>query len=99
MLLLVSTAAVPSRVEGQEQGQVREFTVVGNRYAFAPASLTATPTGHDVAVSWTAGGNGSGYRLLAAANGASSNCTSAMGCVRASETCLVNSISRVLASR
>jgi plastocyanin len=33
VLLLVSTAA-------QEQGQVREFTVTGNRYAFSPASFT-----------------------------------------------------------
>ena len=33
VLLLVSAAA-------QDQGQVREFTVTGNRYAFSPASLT-----------------------------------------------------------
>src|SRR5688572_23971698 len=31
---------VPRAVEGQEQGQVREFTVTGNSYAFSPASLT-----------------------------------------------------------
>lgn len=46
--LLVSTAvaqpfdelrAVPSPAEGQDQGQVREFTVSGNRYAFSPASI------------------------------------------------------------
>ena len=33
MLFLVSAAA-------QDQGQVREFTVSGNHYAFSPASLT-----------------------------------------------------------
>ena len=30
----------PSMVEGQEQGQVREFTVSGDHYAFFPSSLT-----------------------------------------------------------
>jgi hypothetical protein len=43
----------------------------------APGSLTAAPFGHDVNLSWTAGANGTGYRLLAAANGANSNCSSA----------------------
>jgi heme/copper-type cytochrome/quinol oxidase subunit 2 len=32
--------AVPSAVEGQDQGQVREFSVSGNHYAFAPVNLT-----------------------------------------------------------
>ena len=48
VVLLVSTAAqpfdalraVPRVVEGQDQGQVREFSVSGNHYAFSPASLT-----------------------------------------------------------
>jgi heme/copper-type cytochrome/quinol oxidase subunit 2 len=47
VLLLVSVAAqpfdglraVPSGVEGQDQGQVREFTVTGDHYAFSPAAL------------------------------------------------------------
>ena len=39
-LFLVSAAAAPRVVEGQDQGQVREFTVSGNHYRFAPASLT-----------------------------------------------------------
>jgi hypothetical protein len=43
----------------------------------APGSLTATPSGHDVNLAWTAGANGTGYALLAAANGTSSNCSSA----------------------
>ena len=33
VLMLVSTTA-------QEQGQVREFTIVGDHYAFAPAEMT-----------------------------------------------------------
>lgn len=48
VLFLVHTAAQPldrlgaglSGVEGQDQGQVREFTVTGDHYAFSPASLT-----------------------------------------------------------
>jgi hypothetical protein len=50
---------------------------ISTRNLLAPGSLTATPSGHNVAVSWTAGSNGSGYKLLAAANGASSNCSAA----------------------
>jgi heme/copper-type cytochrome/quinol oxidase subunit 2 len=61
VLLLVSTAA-------QEQGQVREFTVTGNRYAFSPASLTVgrndlikiTFTAQDIAHSFTV----EGYRIM-----------------------------------
>jgi len=53
----------------------------GNRYAFtalyAPSSLTATPSGHDVGLTWPAGSNGSGYEVLGVNNGTSSNCSSA----------------------
>jgi len=50
---------------------------ISTRNLVAPGSLTATPSGHNVAVSWTAGSNGSGYKLLAVANGMSSNCSAA----------------------
>jgi heme/copper-type cytochrome/quinol oxidase subunit 2 len=76
VLGLVSVAAqpfdglrtVPRAVEGQEQGQVREFTVTGNRYAFSPASLTVgrndlikiTFTAQDMAHSFTV----EGYRIM-----------------------------------
>jgi nitrosocyanin len=43
VLFLVSAAAQPFdglAVEGQDQGQVREFTVSGSHYAFAPVTLT-----------------------------------------------------------
>ena len=44
VLWLVSASAqlgaVPSAVEAQDQGQVREFTVSGNAFAFSPSSLT-----------------------------------------------------------
>jgi len=36
---LVSVAAAPRTLDAQDQGQVREFTVVGDHYAFAPASI------------------------------------------------------------
>ena len=53
----------------------------GNVYAltalYAPSGLTATPSGHDVGLSWSAGTNGNGYSLLGVANGTSSNCSSA----------------------
>jgi len=39
VLFLVNAAASP-RAVNQDQGQVREFTVTGNHYAFSPASLT-----------------------------------------------------------
>ena len=42
VLLLVSTGAVLSGVEGQDQGQVREFTVTGNQHAFSPSSISVS---------------------------------------------------------
>ena len=62
------TQDCPEHVEGQEQGQVREFTVTGNHYAFAPASLTVshndlikiTFTAKDIAHSFTV----EGYRIM-----------------------------------
>jgi cytochrome c oxidase subunit 2 len=61
VLLLVSTAA-------QEQGQVREFTIAGDHYAFSPSSLTVgrndlikiTFTAKDIAHSFTV----EGYRIM-----------------------------------
>ncbi len=47
------------------------------RNLIAPSSLTASPVGHDVSLSWPAGQNGSGYAVLGVANGTSSNCSSA----------------------
>jgi hypothetical protein len=52
-----------------------------NRFAtaalYAPTNLVATPSGHNVALSWTAGTNGTGYAVAGVANGSSSNCTGA----------------------
>ena len=50
---------------------------VSSRNLGAPTGLTGTPSGHNVNLSWTAGTNGNGYAIAAAANGASSNCTAA----------------------
>ena len=48
VLFLVAASAQPldglgaalSNVEGQDQGQARQFTVVGEHYAFSPGTLT-----------------------------------------------------------
>jgi heme/copper-type cytochrome/quinol oxidase subunit 2 len=40
VVFLVSVAAAPNGAGGQDQGQVREFTVSGNAFSFSPASLT-----------------------------------------------------------
>lgn len=42
---------------------------------YAPSGLTASASGHDVALGWTAGQGGSGYAVAGVANAASSNCT------------------------
>lgn len=39
VVLVTTVAAVPSAVEGQE-GAVREFTIVGDHYAYSPATIT-----------------------------------------------------------
>ena len=44
---------------------------------YPPSGLTASPTGHDVGLTWSSGTNGNGYAVLGAANGSSSNCSSA----------------------
>ena len=63
VLFLVSAAAQDSA-----QGQVREFTISGNRYAFSPSTLTVnrndlikiTFTAQDIAHSFTV----EGYRIM-----------------------------------
>jgi plastocyanin len=40
VLWLVSAAAAPRTVEGQEQGATREFAISGNHYAFSPGNIT-----------------------------------------------------------
>ena len=39
-VLFLVNAAASRKAGGQDQGQVREFSVTGNHYAFSPASLT-----------------------------------------------------------
>src|SRR5207249_299056 len=45
---------------------------------YAPSGLTATPSGHDVALAWSAGTNGSGYSINGVSNGTSSDCSAAV---------------------
>ena len=65
---LAASVLLLVRVAAQDQGQVREFTVSGNRYAFSPASLAVnrndlikiTFTAQDIAHSFTL----EGYRVM-----------------------------------
>jgi hypothetical protein len=50
---------------------------VSSRNLGAATGLTGAAAGHNVNLSWTAGANGSGYAIAAAANGTSSNCAAA----------------------
>jgi hypothetical protein len=74
VLAVGATLATSSRASFNGQGNN-----AGNLYAFtalyAPSALTASPSGHNVNLSWTAGTNGSGYAVLGVANGNSSNCS------------------------
>jgi hypothetical protein len=47
------------------------------RSLIAPTGLTATVSGHNVVLGWTAGTGGSGYAITGVANGTSSSCASA----------------------
>lgn len=69
VLLLVSTAAKENAAtQDNSQGQIREFTVVGDRYAFTPSTLTVnkndlvkvTFTAQDIPHSFTV----EGYRIM-----------------------------------
>jgi hypothetical protein len=71
------SAAIATYAQAAFNSSNTASQTISSRNLIAPASLTATPSGHDVALSWPAGSNGSGYQLLAAANGTSNNCTSA----------------------
>ena len=73
LVLLAGTAtAIASFTKTASASQT-----VSSRNLGPPTGLTGTPSGHNLNVSWTAGTNGSGYAIAAAANGTSSNCTAA----------------------
>ena len=50
---------------------------VSTRSLVAPTALTATPSGHNVVLGWTAGSGGSGYAVSGVNNGTSSSCAAA----------------------
>ncbi len=64
VVFLVSVAAAPRPAEGQDLGQAREFTVVGDQYAFTPNAIQVnkndlvkiTFTARDIAHSLTIDG-------------------------------------------
>ena len=61
LALVTAAAAVPSALEAQDQGQLRDFTIVGDHYAFTPSTITVnrgdvvkiTFTAKDIAHSFT----------------------------------------------
>jgi hypothetical protein len=55
--------------------QVTASQTVSTRELTGPSGLTAQASGHDVLLAWSAGGGGSGYRVLAAPAGAGGSCT------------------------
>jgi hypothetical protein len=57
--------------------------VLGNNYfatssLSAPGNLSASPRGHDVALSWIEGQSGTGYEVFGTENGTSSDCSAAI---------------------
>lgn len=80
---IATTAVVLTLVAGTASA-IAAFTktasasqTISSRNLGAPTGLTGAASGHNVNLSWTAGTNGSGYGIDAAANGTSSNCTAA----------------------
>jgi hypothetical protein len=74
--LLVFGSCMTSGVSAVANARVRNPTnVVAMTALYAPSALTATTSGHDVALSWNAGQNGSGYKVLGVNNGSSTNCS------------------------
>jgi hypothetical protein len=77
LIATASTAAIATLAQAAFSSPATASQAISSRNLVAPGGLTATPSGHDVNLSWTAGSNGNGYQLLAVANGTSSNCASA----------------------
>jgi hypothetical protein len=73
LILLAGTATAIAAFTKTASGS----QTVSSRNLGAPTGLTGAASGHNVNLSWTAGTNGSGYAIAAAANGTSSNCTAA----------------------
>jgi hypothetical protein len=72
--LVLSMAVANAALAAFTRSAATVAQAVSSRNLVAPASITATASGHNVSVAWPAGSNGSGYQLLAAANGTSSTC-------------------------
>jgi hypothetical protein len=78
-ILLAVIAVAVSFVAGSQASFNGQDANPADKWAFtalyAPSGLTATPSGHNVSLAWTAGTNGSGYSILGINNGTSSNCS------------------------
>ena len=72
ILLAGTTTAIAAFTRASAAAQT-----VSSRNLGAATGLTGAASGHNVNLSWTAGTNGNGYAVAAAANGTSSSCTAA----------------------
>lgn len=73
--VVATTLATGSRASFNAQTE-NDSSLYAFTALYAPSALTATPSGHNVNLSWTAGTNGNGYAILGVANGNSNNCSS-----------------------
>jgi hypothetical protein len=80
---LIGGVSATSNAVAKNPGNVFATTAL-----YAPSNLTAAVTGHNVALGWAAGTNGSAYTVLGAANGSSSNCSAATYATVATTTSL-----------
>ena len=75
-VLLGFGSCVTSGVSAVANARARNPTnVLATTALYAPSALAATTSGHDVALTWNAGQNGSGYKVLGVNNGSSTNCS------------------------
>ena len=82
LLLLAAALLLASNLAGSSLASFNaQAGNPGSLYAltalYAPSSLTATPSGHDVTLGWSPGTNGNGYQVLGVNNGSSNNCSGA----------------------
>jgi hypothetical protein len=80
LVVLAVLAAAATLIGGSQASfnakGVNPNNVFATTALYAPSGLTATTSGHNVNLSWSAGTNGNGYAIRGVANGTSSNCSS-----------------------
>ena len=80
-----------ARLNAQERNANATFATTA---LYAPSSLTASYAGTKTTLSWPSGTNGSGYTVLGAANGTSSDCSAATFSTLSTTTALTTTDTR-----